>query len=324
MLIQVNHPSYPSSLNQPRGLRNIRWSRWITGLLLALLVHTLLLLNPELFFPKSAPPPRVDLTDISPEKLDAIKRQWKSRPLLLNTDSTPPDPNAPAPKNARYDSDRNRTVEREQRARVTNVIPKPGSATGEDEAKAGKTGKAQRKALSLKDLSNFNLKGAGSRPQPSAEESEKSDSEERGQTQRGGDQAISDKDLPEGDRNILNTQEAKYYGFYSRIYETIGPLWQSLVRRTVSRKAFNAGEYLTRVEIVLDADGNYLEAHIIQSSGSRDLDEVIDEAWKKVPRFPNPPRDLLDSNGHIRMGWTFNVNLDQNTGLQYIPPSRNY
>ena len=341
--------AYPSSLNQPRAVRKIQYNRWILGLLLALVAHYLILQYPGMFLPKFSAPARVDLVDVSPEKLDAIRRQWKDRPILLNTDPTAKDPAAKSPENARYDSDRNKTVPKEQRARVTNVIPKPGTATGMDQAVKSKSAVEKNvsrervqtenpeKKIALKNLSNFALRpedspstlNARRRQQQNASAAapnsqSNTDSNEMGESARGGDQALLDQDLPEGDRNILNTQESRYYSFYARIHETIGPLWQSLVGRIITSKPFNGGEYLTRVEIVLDADGTYVESRILQSSGSRDLDQVIHEAWKRIGRFPNPPRDLLDGNGQVRMGWTFNVRLDQQTGVQFAPPRRTF
>jgi hypothetical protein len=99
---------------------------WILWLGAALALHALLLaLIPHLPAPKT-PSPRVEVTQIDPSQLESLKRQWKEKALLLSKNPEAPKDNAPPPENARYSSDRNRTVERETRAEQTDVLPQPG------------------------------------------------------------------------------------------------------------------------------------------------------------------------------------------------------
>src|SRR4051794_20500662 len=97
---------------------------WIYFLIIALLFH-LLLFTLHLDWLGHAPPPRVEIQTIDPKKLDAVRKQWKDKGLLLNKDKSKPKEKE-APPDARYFSDRNIHVEKEQRAKDTNVIPKPG------------------------------------------------------------------------------------------------------------------------------------------------------------------------------------------------------
>src|SRR4051794_25047125 len=97
---------------------------WILFLLLAILLHLLVFLI-HLNWAPAVAPKKMEIQHIDPNKLDAIRRQWKEKSLLLNKDPSQ-FKDAEAPPDARYMSDRNSHVEKEQRARETNVIPKAG------------------------------------------------------------------------------------------------------------------------------------------------------------------------------------------------------
>ncbi len=310
-----------SSLETDPSFQSPGFRRWFWIALVALAIHALILIFKPFTLPETVRP-RVELNEVNPAQLEAIRQQWKQRALLLNTDSKPKDPNAPAPEDARYESDRNRRVEKETRARVTDVLPKPGDARP---AGAKPAAPPVPKQIPLSNLSNLRIPGPGQLRR--RERENQNDPSDQAVGQGGEDgraQNILDKDLAEGDQNILNTQESKYYSFYARIYETLAPLWQSKVRSAAMNARLAPGEYQTRAEVILDPDGNYVETRIMQSSGVRGVDDAIDQAWKRIPRFPNPPRDLIGPDGLIHMGWTFSLAIDTSSGLRYLPPERNY
>ena len=279
--------------------------KWIVISLFTLLGHLGVLSVKTSLFLHTQPAP-VEVQQIDPAKLQAIKDQWKQKALLLSKDKSPVDPNIQAPKNARYESDRNRTVEKEQRARQTNVIPNQGGAKREPNP-----------LPKISELGNLNHLSSHPKPEPRAQQN-------AGNPGDTGDQALLDRDLPVGAENLLNTQESIYYSFYARIYESIGPLWQSKIRSLAGNVRVPIGDYTTQVQVALDADGNFIGTRVLRSSGVDSFDRSVDDSWRKVPRFPNPPRDLLDSNGLLQMVWTFTVQVDKNSGFQYVPPEREY
>lgn len=297
----------------PVEKRSLR--RWFLLALFVLALHlAALYLSPEWFHP--SPPPPIEVTSVDPAKLEALKKQWKDRGFLLAKDKNPPKEKQPEPKNARYESDRNRTVEKEMRARQTQVVPRN---TGENKPKSEAHEKTKAlKKIPLANLSNFQgLPIPGPRP-----EEKRTDETRNGQAGPSGDQALRDRTVPEGAENMLSTVESVYYSFYSRIYEQIGPLWQSLLNDRVGRKRPPPGEYVTQAEIIFDADGNFTRAIIRSSSGITSFDDAVPEAWKKIPRFPNPPRSLIQSDGNIHMVWTFAVRVDDRMQWQPLPPER--
>ena len=292
-----------------------KWRIWIAVGLFTLFWHLLLLwLKPA--WQTATVPPRVDIQQIDPAKLDQIRKQWKSRDkqLLIDKDKSKLS-DKEAPPNARYMSDKNTKVEKEQRAKVTNVIPKPKSAP--PQAKSPPQQKTQTKVGNLGNLGvPFRLSPNPPTP-PHEEVQERPESE-------GGDQALADKTLPEGNENILNTQESIYYSFYARIYDAIGPIWQSRIRDVPGRRQVAQGDYTTTVDIVFDHDGNLVGINHLHDSGIREFDSAVDTSWHRIERFPNPPKGLLDKNGQVHMGWTFTVQVGPEFNIDSRPPSRNY
>jgi TonB family protein len=281
---------------------------WIGAILLALLLHALFIFTriPEswVFWGLPAHAPPVKIHQVDPAKLAQIRRQWKeerAKQLLLSKE---PKPSAAEPDNpdARYLSDRNRRVEREQRARQTAVLPKT--------ARPPQARKRERPA----QLSALGV------PMPLRNHPP----EETPDPGESGDQYVRDPRLPEGDQNLLNTQESVYYSFYSRMYEAIAPVWQSMIRQVAQGRASLAGgEYQTQLDVVFDREGNLLETRVLASSGIPAFDQVAQTAWRRIGRFPNPPRGLLDENDQVHTGWTFTIQMQAGMFVD-APPQRNY
>ncbi|MEO5968858.1 MAG: TonB family protein [Bdellovibrionia bacterium] len=297
---------------------------WVLFLILALIFHALLFM---IQFHWAAPlkPPPVDIQQIDPLKLESIRSKWKEKSLLLDRNPSIPSEKE-APPNARYLSKRNTQVEKEQRARETNVIPKKGKASEDSSASRSKPKPPSSKTLT--DLGNLGVPFQLNRSQNSRElasrDTQNTSSQSQMASELGGDQALLDKDLPTGSENLLNTQESIFYSFYARLYEAIGPVWQSRIRRIPYRLELQPREYRTEVDVVLDQYGSVLEVKKLRSSGIEEFDRAIEDAWKKVGPFPNPPQALLNGNNQIHTGWTFSVNVQQGLGIQEAPPIRNY
>jgi TonB family protein len=269
---------------------------------------------------------------VDPKKLEAIRRQWKDKPLLLNRDKDKPSEKE-APPDARYMSDRNIRVEKEQRAKDTNVVPKPGSPQPHEETppreatqpKSPAKPPAKAPTKPLPKLGNLGIPFLSPKKSNSvAKRTENPSKRHDHSPASGGDQAILEKNLPVGSENLLNAQESIYYSFYARLYDAIGPIWQSRVRQVPRQRRIVPGEYRTVVDVILDESGIVQEVRKIQSSGIEEFDNAVEDAWKKVGRFPHPPDGLLDKEGRVHTGWTFSVDVGQGLGAMYLPPERNY
>ncbi len=289
-------------------LERENWPRWLWILLLALLLHLAALL-PRFPWHALAPHPPVEIHTVSPEDLQRIKDEWKkNRPRQLLLDQGEMNVAKDAPEDARYESDRNRRVERETRARNGDVMPKPG-------ASAARSGKADRPLPKLEKL------GLGSalkfaQPAPTSQEAQAA--------RAGAEQYLLDRDTPEGAENALNAVESRYYSFYSRMYGAIGPLWQSKIRSIPYRRRVPQGDYASVVDVVLNDEGDLLRVDFVQTSGIGEFDDAIRETMRAVTRFPNPPKALRGPDGLVHTGWTFTVQVGSGFNMEYAPPERAY
>lgn len=320
-----------TGLNAELGhLQNrFRWKHWAIPLLLALLFHILLIsMHWDWLSPMTSPAPRVEVQNITPDQLAQIKKKWREKSLLLDKDKNRPK-DQKVPDDARYFSDRNNRVEKEQRARQRQVIPKPGGPA-EQPTKTHPKPQPKNNTDSAKNFPKLENLGIPFHfdqvKNKSTFEHDPTHAFEHLQQpmQQGGDQAILDKNLPEGSENVLNSQESIYYSFYARLYQAIAPIWQSHIRNIPYTQHILTGEYSTIVDITLDKEGNLKGIHHLYNSGITAFDDAVDSSWKKIQRFPNPPPALLNTEGEIHIGWTFTVQVDEHFGMQYAPPVRRY
>jgi outer membrane biosynthesis protein TonB len=302
-----------------------RWGFWVIVVLLVLLIHFLFFMtHVDWGTPKA--PPRVDVEQVDPQKLEQIRRHWRDqeKSLLLNKNQ----PRAEkAPDNARYMSDRNIRVEKEQRAREHVIQPKPGAHTQTHEnakpqqAQPQTQAQAQSKAHGIPNLGNL---GVPFRLNEKAnQQARKAQSPSSPMTTPGGEQYVDDKNVPIGSENLLNAEESVYYSFYARLYDAIGPIWASRLRELSSSTRVNPGDYTTAVDVVLDREGNLVEVRLLQSSQVRAFDEAVNTSWARIGKFPNPPVGLVKEDGKVHTGWNFTVQVGGGgAGLMLMPPER--
>jgi protein TonB len=120
------------------------------------------------------------------------------------------------------------------------------------------------------------------------------------------------KNLPEGERTLLNTREYKFYSYFERIRGQLKQVWKPLIQRTFADISFTRkrapasdGEKVTRVAVLMDNDGNIKSIDVVKSSGVAIIDSAAVEAFHKAGPFPNPPTGMVDDDGSVRLQWEF-------------------
>lgn len=315
-------------MDQPSPWR--RSGVWLA--LLAALIFHLLFMWVKVQWSSPARPMPVEVKQIDMNKLEAIRKQWRDQEKKPTGFLLDKDPKAPsekeAPKDARYESARNVRVEKEQRAKQTNVIPKPAVPFQQAQPQENALPKAQNEAAKSRSKVKLGNLGIPMKFAPDrkkvGKDGRKSQAQQVQPGSEGGDQALREKDLPEGAENLLNTKESIFYTFYARLYEAIGPVWQSRIRSIGYRRQVRPGEYSTVVDVILDREGGLIEIRRMQSSGIDEFDSAVDSSWRKISRFPNPPTGLVEADGYVHTGWTFTVNVGQGAMIEYLPPERVY
>jgi TonB family protein len=307
----------PPGFSPPPNSTSRDWKRWLGVSLLSLLLNLALWLAFGLLGQQGSPPKRpLEVQTVSPEKLEAIRKHWEQKQLLLKAQGQKTD--TPDPR-ARYESDRAVRVEKEQRARITDVLPRPGvpGAPGSNTRSAPRPPSRSLPQSAPRPAPRLSTLGVPmrwtSRPPEKTEAAEAGTSGSAGAAQS----LPGDRPLPEGSENLLNTQESRFYSFYSRIYEAIGPLWRSEIQQVPRNQRLVPGVYRTVAEIILTPQGELEDVRILQSAGVRELDQVVVASWRRIGRFPNPPRPLWETQGKVVMSWSFEFHLS--SGLQWSP-----
>jgi len=301
----------PQTLSRPDVLpAGSHLKRWLFPLLLTLLLHILFFhflpgLLRELAL-RGARPRRAEVSTLSPEELSRLRDRIRSadaKRLLI--DKTPTEAEDPQFKDADTISSRNQRVKKETRARQnTATVPRPDAG--------GKVPPLSKLGVALPGLNGRR----GPRQAP--------DRRSGPGTEPGARQNLLDDGLAEGAENLLNTRSSRFYSFYSRIYESIGPLWESRAREVPRQNRLAPGDYITKVEVILDERGNLRDLRIFDSAGVNAFDQAVLDSWRKLERFPNPPRELLEKDGLLHMGWTFSFRLENGAGVRFLPPRRGF
>ncbi len=117
-----------------------------------------------------------------------------------------------------------------------------------------------------------------------------------------------------GSFTALNTDHFQYYSFYARIEELVRFRWETQVRSAVDtfdRKyaATHIGRknWITQIEFLITPDGHLKSAQIMKESGIKLFDQAAVFAFKDARFFPNPPKDMIESDGMIHVKYSFNV-----------------
>lgn len=119
------------------------------------------------------------------------------------------------------------------------------------------------------------------------------------------------REVDTGRQTLLSTREFMYYSYYQRIKEKLRRHWGSKVRQKVrrlvktGRSIASNSDRITKVIITLNDLGTLVRVQVVSQSGVIDLDEAAVEAFKEAAPFPNPPRGMIDTKGHVTIHWDF-------------------
>lgn len=132
------------------------------------------------------------------------------------------------------------------------------------------------------------------------------------------------EDMKIGNFTALNTDRFIYYTFYARVEEAIRHRWVRYVKAAIyaGQVPQSADFFRTKLEIVLDAKGQFINGFIHESSGVTNLDQAPLYAFREAERIPNPPREMVQSDGTIRLHYFFQVDKNPPRPVQRQDRSR--
>lgn len=134
-----------------------------------------------------------------------------------------------------------------------------------------------------------------------------------------GESTISVK-LPDniavGSLTALNTDRNIYYSFYSRLEDMIYLRWADLIGKAVDsypadfkRRKLVGRAWKTNVVILLRPNGEFHRAEIHNQSGVEKFDLSPILAFQDARVFPNPPPEMVRSDGFIHISYSFVVDF---------------
>ncbi len=266
------------------------------------------------------------------------------------------------PKDARFASEHDVTVERETRSRHARagyertlpvpVAPgdpesrQPGAREGAERERPGAEGeKGERRP----EPGTLRVAAAGSEGLPSARGETAGASLAKPGVGEGGARAEGDPDegrlippgtmariaggpapdhLPgveEGDGTYLNTRSFKYATYFNRIKQAVAAAWDPLGpfdARDPDRSIFGRRDRFTLLGVTLDDTGRVKSLVVEETSGIEFLDRAAIGAFEKAQPFVNPPRGVVDANGEIRFSFGFSLELGRSGLRIYRAPMR--
>lgn len=104
--------------------------------------------------------------------------------------------------------------------------------------------------------------------------------------------------------NPLKQKKIIFKSYYDRMHASIDPGWIRCIRKV---RPWPKGHFETVMLFILNSQGVFERKLLVRPSENASFDSCAIEAFKPQA-FPNPPKDLVDADGKIRIVWSFNVN----------------
>jgi TonB family protein len=124
------------------------------------------------------------------------------------------------------------------------------------------------------------------------------------------------QEMEVGSFTSLNTDRYLFYSFYARVEQLIRYRWESAVERaidTTEREKLQAntrGRWSTQIEVLIKPSGDLQKVLVMKESGIPGFDRAAVAAFTQARYFPNPPAEMVQDDGLIRLKYSFTVHFD--------------
>jgi TonB family protein len=294
--------------------------RVLQGILLSLFIHFFVVWSAQ-FAPKLAA--RLDQKPITVEIIDHNKSQNETEPKgqkqIVRQTLVPDQMKTEESEDPRtfLSAERQRVKKQMQAANTGMTQNRSGEKADANESKSQQNSKEEKpeKVRPKMDprlsggIAAFTPKYRKVPPRPAAKPSEL----DRGLSTIG--EALP-QDVSVGSFTALNTDRYLYYSFFSRIEEMIRFRWESLVREAIDttppeRLTYNSsGIWVTKLEIWIKRNGEIDSIHVMKESGFKSFDRAATTAFQEARIFPNPPEEMVESDGIIHLKYSFQVRYE--------------
>ena len=116
-------------------------------------------------------------------------------------------------------------------------------------------------------------------------------------------------DVKPGTATVLNARKAPFAAFIARVHRQIHKYWGFGVLEDwdslPSTSPFNNDTLEAKLEIVINQDGTVGKITVVKTSGYVAYDAAAIDAVYSAGPFPQPPNEILSSNGKVYFHWNF-------------------
>jgi TonB family protein len=119
--------------------------------------------------------------------------------------------------------------------------------------------------------------------------------------------------IDDGDETALNAKKWRFASFFNRLKRQVAEHWhpeEVYRQRDPTGMIYGRKNRYTALRIQLKPDGRLSNVAVEQPSGLDFLDDTTIEAFREAAPFPNPPHQLIESNGLINFGFGFLFDLN--------------
>jgi TonB family protein len=121
------------------------------------------------------------------------------------------------------------------------------------------------------------------------------------------------KDVDEGEETALNSKKWRFASFFNRVKKQVSEHWhpeEAYRRRDPTGAVYGRQNRYTELRITLKPDGRLANVGVNLPSGLEFLDDEAISAFKDAQPFPNPPHQLLETDGVIKFSFGFLYDLN--------------
>jgi TonB family protein len=124
------------------------------------------------------------------------------------------------------------------------------------------------------------------------------------------------KDVPEGQKTLLNRKKSRYWTFFHRIKTQVSQEWVPVEKYRThdpTGEIYGVKDRYSRLEITLESDGTVRQLYLAKPSGLDFLDDEAIRSIRAAAPFRNPPEGLKNQDGLIRFSFGFYLDLNRGT-----------
>jgi TonB family protein len=125
------------------------------------------------------------------------------------------------------------------------------------------------------------------------------------------------RDVPEGDKNLLNRKRSRYWSFMDRIRRQVVQQWSPVAeyrKRDPTGDVYGVKDKVSILGVTLNGDGTVRKVYVAHPSGLDFYDDEAVRAIRAAAPFANPPEGLKDQDGLIHFNFMFVLSIDSGGG----------